>query len=314
MSVAVAFSPQVLGALFDAVEMDDVVDPVVSLPDTIPIACDQNEMRRCLALCIQFWREGAIRADLKTLASTLLRIGDLPAEDRRRYKLIRARYKHLRFALVLYGARHRAPPLFRATVVVMGHLQDAYRNNRRSVVLAYALALRVLLTRAIWWAVHREIARVRIDDAAGFREFRRGEICRLNQWLANTNLTAHRFHAMRKIISRLVSFYDTRRCIDPDDRALRMSRYLSAINGLMGEMHDELVERAMAGQQDYHHDALVLPADIHERLQALTQAYPDLHRKQDRPPISSLCRPKEQCSAAASNPRMAGRLTELSEP
>jgi hypothetical protein len=281
VSVPVAFSPQVLGALFDAVEMDDVVDPVVSLPDTIPTACDQDEMRRCLALCIQFWREGAIRADLKTLANTLLRTGDLRTEDRRRYKLIRARYKHLRFALVLYGAQHQAPPLFRATVVVMGHLQDAYRNNRRSAVLGYALVLRLLLTRAIWWAVHREVAKVRIDDAAGFRDYRRSEIGLLDQWLADPSLTAHRFHAMRKIVSRLVSFYDTRRCIEPDDRALRMSRYLSAINGLMGEMHDELVERSMAGQQDYHHDAMVLPADIHQRLQALTQAYPDLYRNHE---------------------------------
>lgn len=299
MSVPVAFPPRVLGALFDAVEMDDVVDPVVSLPETIPIACDQEEMRRCLALCIQFWREGAIRPDLKTLANTLLWTGDLPPEDRRRYKLIRARYKHLRFALVLYGAQHRAPPLFRATVVVMGHLQDAYRNNRRSVVLAYALALRVLMTRAIWWAVHREVAQVRIDDAAGFRDYRRREISRLDQWLADPSLTAHRFHAMRKIVSRLVSFYDTRRCIEPDDRALRMSRYLSAINGLMGEMHDDLVERAMAGQQDYHHDALVLPPDIDQRLRALTQAYPGLYRNPDQAPVSSLRQPTGRRPAPA---------------
>ncbi|RYE42246.1 MAG: hypothetical protein EOP21_08325 [Hyphomicrobiales bacterium] len=291
MSVPTAFSPEVLGALFEAVEMDDVVDPVVSLPDTIPTACDQDEMRRCLALCIQFWREGAIRADLKTLVNALLWTGDLPPKDRRRYKLIRARYKHLRFALVLYGTQHRAPALFRATVVAMGHLQDAYRNNRRSAVLGYALALRVLMTRAIWWAVHREVARVRIDDAAGFHDYRRGEIARLDQWLADPSLTAHRFHAMRKIVSRLVSFYDTRRCIEPDNCSLRMSRYLSAINGLMGEMHDDLVERAMVGQQDYYRDALVLPSDIHKRLRALTKAYLGLHHNQDRAPGSSLRQP-----------------------
>jgi hypothetical protein len=72
---------------------------------------------------------------------------------------------------------------------------------------------------------------------------------RLYQWLADPVLTAHRFHAMRKIVSRLVSFYDARRCIEPDDRTLRMSRYFSAINGLMGEMHDKFIERAMAGNK-----------------------------------------------------------------
>jgi hypothetical protein len=273
-----AFSPQVIGALLDAVEMDDVVDPVVSLPDTIPVDCDQDEMRRCLALCIQFWREGAIRSDLKTLAHTLLLTGDLPRDDRRRYKLIRARYKHLRFALVLYGARHRAPPLFRTTVIMMGHLQDAYRNERRFAVLGYALALRLLLARPIWWAVHHEIANVRLDGAQGFRDFRSAEMRRLDQWLTDSSLTAHRFHAMRKIVSRLVSFYDTRRSLEPDDRSMRMSRFLSAINGLMGSMHDEFVERTAAGQQDYHHDPIMLPKDIFERLRDLTQSYPGLRQ------------------------------------
>jgi len=276
MSAGAAFSPQMIAALFDAVEMDDVVDPVVSLPDRIPIDCDRDEMGRCLALCIQFWREGAIRSDLTSLTNTLLLTGDLSRDARRRYKLIRARYKHLRFALTLYGTRHRPPPLFRATVVVMGHLQDAYRNERRTAVLGYALALRLLLTRPIWWAVRCEVASVRLDDAAGFREFRMAEMRRLDQWLADTSLTAHRFHAMRKIVSRLVSFYDTRRSLEPDERALRMSRFLSAINGLMGNMHDELIERAVSGQQDYHRDTLVLPPDIRRRLHALTQTYPGL--------------------------------------
>jgi hypothetical protein len=268
------FAPEVLAALFEAVEMDDVVDPVVSLPDPIPVACDSLEMRRCAEMCLQFWCEGAIRSDLVALTATLLLTGDLPPDARRRYKLIRARYKHLRFALVLYGVRHRAPALFRITVEVMGHLQDAYRNRRRVAVLAYALALRLLVSSPMWWAVQREVAGVRLDDAQGFLRFRRNEMQRLAQWLGDDKLTAHRFHAMRKIVSRLVSFYDTRRCLQPDERAFCMSRFLSAINGLMGNLHDDLVESAIAGRQDYHRDAFVLPEDIRSRLHALTQAYP----------------------------------------
>jgi hypothetical protein len=247
---------------------------VVSLPDPIPVACDLAEMRRCLDLCLQFWREGAIRADLLALTATLLLTGDLPPDRRRRYKLIRARYKHLRFALVLYGARHRAPPLFRATVVVMGHLQDAYRNHRRFAVLGYALVLRLLLTWPLWQAVQRELAGTRLDGPEGFLHFRRDEVQRLRQWLGEDRLTAHRFHAMRKIVSRMVSFYDTRRSLAPDEQAFRMSRFLSAINGLMGNLHDDLVESAVAGRQDYHRDAFALPPDIRARLEALTKAYP----------------------------------------
>jgi hypothetical protein len=272
MTARAPFPPSVIAALFEAVEMDDVVDPVVSLPDPIPLACDVAEMRRCLDLCLQFWREGAIRQDLLSLTGTLLRTGDLPLDQRRRYKLIRARYKHLRFALVLYSAVHRAPLLFRATVAVMGHLQDAYRNDRRGAVLRYALVLRLLLTWPVWFAVQRQVGTVRLDDAHGFLRYRLAELQRLSQWLAADTLTAHRFHAMRKIVSRMVSFYDTRRSLTPCEETYRMSRYLSAINGLMGGMHDDLVEGAVSGLQDYHRDALLLPEDMRCRLQALTQS------------------------------------------
>ncbi|KQM20387.1 hypothetical protein ASE49_16970 [Novosphingobium sp. Leaf2] len=254
--------------------MDDVVDPVVSLPDAIPIACSQEEMRRCLALCVQFWREGAIRADILGLTSTLLATGDLPQDARRRFKLIRARYKHLRFALVLYGAQHHAPPLFRATVAVMGHLQDAFKNQRRAAVVGYGMALRLLLCWPAWALVQREVRRVRLDNAEGFARFRTAELLRLKQGLRSDRLTAHTFHAMRKIVSRQVSFYDTMRSLEPDERTYRMSRFLSAINGLMGSLHDDLVEGAVAGRHDYHRDTFALPQDIRCRLRTLTDAYP----------------------------------------
>ncbi|MBB3941596.1 hypothetical protein GGR39_003277 [Novosphingobium fluoreni] len=271
MTARAPFPPSVVDALFEAVEMDDVVDPVVSLPDPIPMACDAAEMRRCLDLCLQFWREGAIRQDLLSLTGTLLRTGDLPPDQRRRYKLIRARYKHLRFALVLYSAAHRAPLLFRATVAVMGHLQDAYRNDRHGAARRYALVLRSLLTWPVWRAVQRQVGTLRLDDAKGFLRYRLSELQRLSQWLAAETLTAHRFHAMRKIVSRMVSFYDTRRSLAPCEQTYQMSRYLSAINGLMGGMHDDLVESAVSGLQDYHRDAFLLPQDIRSRLLALTQ-------------------------------------------
>lgn len=274
MTAPARHAPDILDALFEAVETDDVVDPVVSLPDPIPVACDVQEMRQCLALCVQFWREGVSRTELCDLTATLLATSDLPPDARVRFKHTRARYKHLRFALVLYGKRHRAPPLFRVTVAVMGNLQDAFRNGRRSAVMGYALLLRLLVCWPLWLAVRGEVAAVRLDDAAGFLAFRNEEVGRLKRWLGEGTLTAHRFHAMRKIVSRLVSYYDTMRVLEPDDRMFRMSRFLSAINGLMGSLHDDLVEATLAGRRDYNRDALDLPQDIRDRLQALTRAYP----------------------------------------
>lgn len=276
-ALASTFGPypkETLQALFDAVDTDDVVDPVVSLPDPVPVACTLSEMQACLALCLQFWQEGAVRKDMVQLANTLLVNGDLPAEARIRYKYIRARYKHLRFALVLYGKDHKAPLLFRCTVAAMGHLQDAFRNRRRGAVIAYALALRLLLARPVWLAVQKEVLGVQLDSEQGFLRFRETEFHRLAGWLKEPKLTAHRFHTIRKVISRQVSFYDTLRTLAPDGQMYRMSRFLSAINGLMGSMHDDLVEQAGKGQRNYHHDHVLMPDDIRNRLETLTAHYP----------------------------------------
>jgi len=265
---------ETLEAMFQAIEMDDVVDPVVSLPDPIPAVCDAAVMRACYALALQFWRENADRAQMRAHVDTLLLTGDLPHDARVRYKHIRAAYKQMRFALVLYGRRHKAPLLFRLTVATMGHLQDAFRNRRRWAVSGYALVLRALLSPPLWLAVRGEVGRVQLDDAQGFRVFQMAEFRRLQGWLADGPPTGHRFHMMRKVISRQVSFYDAMRTLQPDEQVYRMSRFLSAINGLMGSLHDDLVEQAGAGERDYHGDDVPLPRDIADRLEALVARNP----------------------------------------
>lgn len=267
------FPPETLAALFEAVEINDVVDPEVSLPEPIDLHCSQETMRRCFALCLQFWSEGVPRDDLLRLVNSLLREGDLPPEQRVRYKHIRARYKQLRFALVLYGARHRVPLLFGVTVAIMGHLQDAFRTRRRLAVIGHGLLLRWLLTKPAWGAVRRRIRAVRFDTSDGFLAYRKAEIHRLREALRQDALTGHQFHAMRKIVSRQVSFYDVQRSIGHSDDAYKMSRFLSAINGLMGSAHDEMIERAISGERRYQ-AAAPLDKDIRRRLETLVAHYP----------------------------------------
>lgn len=269
------YSPQVMAAMFEAVEMNDVVDPVVSLPDPLPLVCTEADIRACFALCRQFWEEGAARTEIAQLLGTLMASGDLPRESRVRYKHIRASYKQLRFASVLYGKRHKAPLLFRWTVALMGHLQDAFRNGRRMTVLGHVLLLRLLVTWPIWALVRREIAGIELDDAAGFLAFRRAEFAKLRRWMEGGHPTGHVFHMMRKVVSRQVSFYDSWRTVAPDEDRYRMSRFLSAINGLMGSLHDDLVEQTCKGLRDYHRDDVVLPEDIDQRLRTLAAALPE---------------------------------------
>jgi hypothetical protein len=52
-----------------------------------------------------------------------------------------------------------------------------------------------------------------------------------------------------------------------------MSRFLSAINGLMGARHDDMVERAISEKGSYR-AAATLDADVRQRLETLVAHYP----------------------------------------
>lgn len=265
------FPPALCEALFEAVEIDDVVDPEVSLPDPIDLACTDGELQRCFALCLQFWRRGFAREELLALVKLLQKTADLDAGQRREYKLIRAKYKHLRFALMLYSKDHRVPKLFGATVAIMGHVQDSFRNGQRWHTLAYTALLRALLVRPIWNHVQRRVAACSMTTAPDFLAYRKADMDRLRHMLEQPLFTGTQFHAMRKIVSKLVSFYDTLRSLEPNEHSYKMSRYLSAINGLMGSRHDEMVEQAGRGERAYNSLA-PLDEDIRSRLEVLAEA------------------------------------------
>lgn len=82
-------------------------------------------------------------------------------------------------------------------------------------------------------------------------------------------MTARELHAARKIIGRQVSFYDTLRTLHPSPDSDRMSRSLSAINGLMGSLHDELVVTRTRDRSTYDEVRFALPDPIRTRLAAL---------------------------------------------
>ena len=78
---------------------------------------------------------------------------------------------------------------------------------------------------------------------------------------------------MRKVISRQVALYDNLKILYPTAYHQKMSRYLSTINGLMGSMHDELIARHFDDSQDYESYNFEVPAQIRQRLVALTEKY-----------------------------------------
>lgn len=267
------FPPEPLRRLFDAVNTDDVVDAHVALPEPIELQCPQQAMRQCFALCLQFWEDGFTRADLLRLVHKLLRDEGLAADERLQYKHIRARYKHLRFAQRLYSRQHRSNLLFDLTTRSLGHLQDAFRSGRRDAIVRHGRIVRTLLSRPVWNGVRRAMERTCLDDAAGFLAYRQAEMRRLQKALVQTTFTGEQFHEVRKIVSQQVSYYDTLRSIDPTRDAYRMSRFLAAINGLMGSRHDEMVTESLSGRRHYQTPA-PLAGEIRWRLETLVARYP----------------------------------------
>jgi hypothetical protein len=70
-----------------------------------------------------------------------------------------------------------------------------------------------------------------------------------------------------------VSFYDTLRTLGPNEHAFKMSRFLAAINGLMGSRHDEMVAEALSGRRNYETPA-PLANEIRSRIETLIARYP----------------------------------------
>lgn len=263
-----------LDRLFEAILVNDVVDAAVALPETIRIDYPDAHLRDGFAISRDLWTAGFDRAALIDLLGALGRDGAIGADAQLWFKHVRAKFKHLRFAFVLYGRAHACPAAFKAVTTGMGHLQDAVRNGRQGTVRRYAAVLRLLLTRPAMRLLEREIARVDLADGGDFRAFTLTQIAELRAILETPAITAHRFHVARKIVSRQVSFHDDMRTIYPSQEHLLMSRYLSAINGLMGQYHDDLVARRTAGGLDYARDAFAIPHDIRARISALVTRFP----------------------------------------
>lgn len=274
MSVCKQFSQDTLATLFEAIQVNDVADEHVTLPAVIPADFSAEQVAQCFALCRQLWLDGIAYGQFLGLAGKIVRNRDLSGPDRVAFKHIRAKYKHMGFAFILYTPRHKRPFLYEATVTLMGEVQDAFKNGLPKKVLMFGIALRFLAASFFQKKRESMVRHAVLDTVAHFNAYLKAEIAKIPAYLVQPQVTSAQFHALRKIISRHVSFFDTLRTLYPNESHLQMSRFLSAINGLMGRMHDELIAQSAAGQLDYHKDKITIPDDIRKRLTALAAAYP----------------------------------------
>ncbi|MNT14833.1 hypothetical protein D3C72_1498540 [compost metagenome] len=158
--------------------------------------------------------------------------------------------------------------------MVLGHFQDAFRNGNQQNLKFYGNLLRLLLSRPVWSLVNYALRHIQLETESDFIAYRQEQMRALQELIVNPELTGKQFHDVRKIVSQQVSFYDTLRSIDPGNReALQISRFLAAINGLMGDRHDVMVADKLAGGKSYD-EPTMLDVDIRQRLELLLERYP----------------------------------------
>ncbi|WP_454887590.1 hypothetical protein [Sphingomonas oryzagri] len=214
------------------------------------------------------WIEGCDWTFLATFAERAIGGAFLSDEDRLRFKHIRAKFKHFRYAHALFDADHRYPRLLNAVAIAMGKLQDASRVGGRRAIIGRGALLRLLVTGVVARRVQAEGDCLVPTSSAAFRMLLATDYARLQALLDRPAATGPAFHATRKIVGRHVSFWNTLQTLDPTEDRYRMTRWLSAINGAMGELHDRLVERRVRNAASY--DApFHLPDDIRARMEAL---------------------------------------------
>lgn len=268
------FSPETIQMLFSAIDEDDLVDENISLPQWIEVQCTQESLHKNYALCLQYWKEGVDRNELLNLVLELLRDQELSDNGRMQFKYIRSRYKHLRFAQRLYSKKHLSRFWFSKTTVLLGQLQDAFRNNNRRAVKFYGRILCFYLSTPVWFWVHFSLRHMPLDSASNFIVYRQRQMRKLQMLIAKPELTGREFHAVRKIVSQQVSYYDTLRAINPGNQDFhQISRFLAAINGLMGDRHDEMIANDLSGRKSYG-DSGKLDIQLRQRLELLLARYP----------------------------------------
>ncbi|MBM7342159.1 hypothetical protein [Pantoea coffeiphila] len=268
------FSPETIERLFTAVEEDDKLVESASLPTFIELRCSTDDIRHYYALCLQFWEDGFKREDLLKLINNVLQGNVLSEKERLQYKYIRARYKHLRFAQRLYSKKHESNFIFRQTTVFLGHFQDAFRNHNEKNIKIYGRLLNVILSAPVWSVVRYCLRHTVLDDDNGFIQYRQQQIRKLQEAIANPELTGDEFHDVRKIVSQQVSYYDTMRSLEPGNSdARQLSSFLSNINGLMGDRHDEMVADKLSGKRSYS-ESSQMANNIRQPIEMFVARYP----------------------------------------
>ncbi|MXV45147.1 hypothetical protein GS501_08880 [Saccharibacter sp. 17.LH.SD] len=258
-----------LDTVFEYILLDDVPHFDTPLPTNVLPLCTPQEVGEGYRLCWQLLEQGVNRRAFSRLTLKIACSGHASPEEQRDFKYARAKFKHMRFACANFAQSHRYPILLHIITIIMGNMQDAFKNHQRTATLLNGLLLWYMLTPPFYWLIRLPLIIIRLgspEDILNYQKKQNKKLARLMTTLQST--TGHEFHVMRKIISRRVSFNDTLRTIRPSHQLNQLSEYLATVNGMMGDMHDTIIEKKLNGTQSYHRDRFQPPSKIIERINA----------------------------------------------
>lgn len=266
-------SENLITTLFNNIMVDDDIDLNATYPYQANTACNQEELEECYRIT---WQLLARRSRLQEFRRILIKIAlrrKALFEEQEFYKEIRAQFKHMRFGCSNFDRRHIYPWQLHFITCQMGFLQDAFRNGQRFKTFRKALLLWGVLHPLLFRQTLKRLAAFKPATPENFKNFQKNELKKIIDVLNfDQKVTGHQFHSLRKIISRRTAYVDTLRVIRPNKELDALSIFLATINGLMGDMHDELIFSHITGDSNYNKEQFSLPDIINVRLKALIEA------------------------------------------
>jgi hypothetical protein len=258
-----------LTALMQNILDDDEIDFGAGCPTKPEPDFTVVELAGCYRLAWQLLVSGVSMSPARRLVTTIAIRCSATPEQAASFKLIRARFKHMRFACSNCSEQHAYPEQLNSITRLMGKFQDAFRNGQKIKTLTLGVWLCYRLRRSFFEDLRKSIAEAQLSSVESFKDYLAAE----NQQLAEAvrggeYLTARQFHALRKIISRRIALNDTRRVLHPSPELDALSLFLATINGLMGDMHDDLVLKRIRNELDYEKEPFKLPDEIVSRIRA----------------------------------------------
>ena len=273
------FSKKQCDLLFQAVLVHDDIYLQATFPENFHLNYSQHQISQCYEICRQLWQQGGNRPRLYNIMYKVICGGCLSDEEALAFKLVRAKYKHLRFAYLVCEESHRYPPSLHDITRRMGTLQDLLRYNRPvSLREKYKefnkiLKLRIKLTGPLFYSVKREVDQFKPCSPESFKSYIKSKINFIRLHLAAKEVNGKEFHEMRKVISAQVALFDNLKTLFPSSYHEQVSQFLSTVNGMMGSLHDELIVEKFQQRSYYFDDTFQLPEDIRTRLVTIVEAY-----------------------------------------